>query len=58
MWCKILQSLPQPLLIDWEPKCHHPGNLNSSSYTVVRLSGVDKDKIRNLIKAVAFPLQG
>lgn len=58
MCWKILQSLPQPLLIDWEPKCHHPGNLNSSSYTMVRLGGVGKDKITNLIKVVAFPLQG
>lgn len=58
MCWKILQSLPQPLLIDWEPKCHHPGNLNTSSYTMVRLSGVGRDEITNLIKVVTVPFQG
>lgn len=58
MWWKILQSLPQPLLIDWEPKCHHPGNLNTSSYTMARLSGVGRDEIMNLIKVVTVPFQG
>lgn len=51
-------SVPEPFLIDWKPKCHHPGNGNSTSYTMVRLSGKGKDKIMNLIKVTTVPLQG
>lgn len=55
---EILQSLPEPLLLDWKPKCHHPGNWNSNSCTMLSLSNKGKDKVMNLIKVTTVPIQG
>lgn len=58
MWWKCFSPSLSPFLLNWKPKCHHPGNGNSTSYTMVRLSGKGKDKIMNFIKVTTVPSRG